>query len=580
VSIRFNTFKAILKVSQKVSINQHTCQSMGQPMEQPKTRSWARQLSVAALALGVTACSSSEPALQKGAVGFVSGFLGGVVADEPRAALVGRDILSSGGTAADAVSAMYFTMAVTLPSRAGLGGGGMCVAFDQRSGKTEVLDFTAQASGSVSAAISAGADRPSAVPANPRGFFALQARHGKLLWRQIITPAENFARFGHPTSRAFARDLAAIGPALLVDPGARAMYGSKVGGGVAAEGEKIEQLDLASTLGLLRARGVGPFYTGPFANHFVESTLRAGGLLSVEALRDFRPKLRETVRVEVGNEVAHFAPPPAVASSQAAVMLAMLIEQDQFGGADESTRAHLLAEAAARSFSDRETWIDGQDVTVTPDHIQSLVQGLQTDRKTPVANLNPRPLNRHESAATTAFMAADAAGNAVACAVSMNAAFGTGRVVAGTGVLLAAAPDTSGRGPIGLAPMLLVNEPTREFRMAAAANGGVVAPTALAAVVARMTLADQDAKQAVAAPRVHNGGDPDVTYFEPNLDTAAQSHLAAAGHSTAQIPYLGHVNVLYCPEGLPTKPLRCQMTADPRGAGLAAGSMLLGGASK
>ena len=576
MSIRFNTFKTIFKVSQKVSNNPHVCQSMGQPMGQPKTRSWARQLGVAALALGVTACGTSEPALQKGAVGFVAGFLGAVVADEPRAALVGRDILSSGGTAADAVTAMYFTMAVTLPSRAGLGGGGMCVAFDQRSGKTEALDFTAQNPG----AVPAGSDRPSAVPANPRGFFALQARHGKLLWRQVITPAENFARFGHPTSRAFARDLVAIGPAVLADPGARAMYGSKVGGGVAAEGEKIEQLDLASTLGLLRARGVGPFYTGPFASHFVESTLRAGGSLSVEALRDFRPKLRETVRVEVGNEVAHFAPSPAAASSQAAVMLAMLIEQDQFDGADEGARAHLLAEAAVRSFSDRETWIDGQDVSVTPNHIQSLAQGLQTDRKTPAASLDPRPLNRHESAATTTFMAADAAGNAVACAVSMNAAFGTGRVVAGTGVLLAAAPDSSGRGPTGLAPMLLVNEPTKEFRMAAAANGGVLAPTALAAVVARMTLADQDAKQAVAAPRVHNGGDPDVTYFEPNLDGAAQSHLAAAGHTTAQIPYLGYVNVLYCPEGLPTKPLGCQMMADPRGAGLAAGSMLLGGARK
>lgn len=568
MSIRFNTFKTIFKVSQKVCFDPRSWQ--------PKTRSLARQLSVAALAFGVTACGSSEPALQKGAVGFVSGFLGGVVADEPRAALVGRDILSSGGTAADAVSAMYFTMAVTLPSRAGLGGGGVCVAFDQRSGKTEALDFTAQAPG----LISAGADRPSAVPANPRGFFALQARYGKLLWRQVITPAENFARFGHPTSRAFARDLAAIGPAVLADPGAKAMYGSKTGTGVAAEGEKIEQLDLASTLGLLRARGVGPFYTGPFATHFVEGARRAGGPLSIKALRDFRPRWRDTVRVEVGNEIAHFAPSPAAASSQAAVMLAILIEQGQFDGAAEGARASLLAETAVRSFSDRETWIDGRNVSVAPDHIQSLSQGLQADRKTPLVSLSPRPLNRHESPATTSFMAADAAGNAVACAVSMNASFGTGRVAGGTGVLLAAAPDASGRGPTGLAPMLLVNEPTKEFRMAAAANGGVAAPTALAGVVARMALADQDAKQAVDAPRVHNGGDPDVTYFEPTLDAAAQSHLAAAGHTTAQISYLGQVNVLYCPEGLPTKPLRCQMSADPRGAGLAAGSMLTGGARK
>lgn len=539
---------------------------------------------VGGAALALAACGSGEPELARGSIGYVEGFFGAVVADEPRAALIGRDMLSSGGTAADAATAMYFTMAVTLPSRAGLGGGGMCVAFDRKSGRTDVLDFTADAP----ATIPTGSDRPTVIPGNPRGFFALQARHGALLWSQVVAPAENLARFGHPVSRTFARDLSAIGPALLADPGAREVFTSKAGQTVAGEGMPIVQFDLAGTLGMIRARGVGPFYTGPFANTFVGSVNAAGGSLTIEELRGFTPKWRDSVRVEVGDEVAHFAPPPASASSQAAIMLAMIIEDGGysaglsggFGRGSEGERAHLMAQTSLHAFADRETWLDARGrgtmeagALVNENRIETLARSVKGERKTDAGQFTPRPRNRHESPATTSFAAADASGNAVVCAVTMNASFGVGRIAAGSGVLLAAAPGTGGRGPVGLAPMLMVNENSNEFRLAAAANGGVAAPAALASVVARIVELEQSAAAAVAAPRVHNGGDPDVTYHEPGLETAVQAHLTALGHRIAATPVLGQVNVLWCPDGLPTTPESCQMAADPRGSGLAAGSM-------
>ncbi len=113
----------------------------------------------------------------------IDGFRAGVVADEPRAALIGRTVIAGGGNAADGVVAAYFAMAVTLPSVAGLGGGGICIAHDADKKTTDVIDFLprAAAGGAV------------AVPGNVRGMAALNARYGKLQFAALVGPAESLA---------------------------------------------------------------------------------------------------------------------------------------------------------------------------------------------------------------------------------------------------------------------------------------------------------------------------------------------------------------------------------------------------
>src|ERR1700710_2630552 len=91
-----------------------------------------RNAGVLALGLLVASCSALTSVKDtmlgtSSGGGPIEGFLGGVTADEPRAVLAGRQVLASGGNAADAATAVAFALAVTLPSRAGLGGGGACV---------------------------------------------------------------------------------------------------------------------------------------------------------------------------------------------------------------------------------------------------------------------------------------------------------------------------------------------------------------------------------------------------------------------------------------------------------------------
>ena len=136
----------------------------------------------------------------EGTPGHVSGFLGGVVADEPRAALVAREVLSRGGNAADAAVALGFALAVTLPSRAGLGGGGACLAYSPAANSVNGGVPEAIAVHAAGARARRGGRRtgPAAVPMLARGLFALHARYGRRPFETLIAPAEQMARFGVP----------------------------------------------------------------------------------------------------------------------------------------------------------------------------------------------------------------------------------------------------------------------------------------------------------------------------------------------------------------------------------------------
>ncbi len=118
------------------------------PRQSSEGRAW-RQIAAVLCALLLGGCAAAGEALEEALgttepapAGVVGTFLGGVAADEPRAALVGHEILLAGGNAADAATAVYFALAVTMPSSASLGGG-VCVVEDIDTKTTKALHFLA-----------------------------------------------------------------------------------------------------------------------------------------------------------------------------------------------------------------------------------------------------------------------------------------------------------------------------------------------------------------------------------------------------------------------------------------------------
>jgi gamma-glutamyltranspeptidase/glutathione hydrolase len=399
---------------------------------------------LATLAVGLSACGSGNSGPQEGTIGFIPGFIGGAVADEPRAVLAARDILSAGGTAADAAVALYFTLAVTKPAQAGLGGGGVCVVYSWRTKQTESLDFLP-------------AIRPGegVVPGNPRGMLALQAKYGKLRWEFLIGTAERIARGGTTASRSTARDLAAAAAIIARDPGLKEHFMNS-DGTTPAEGTVLAQPELAGTLSVIR-RAPQEFYTGPFAHAFSAAAADAGQRITPEAMRAYAPSWGTPVAAPFGTYTMYFAP------NQAGTMAAAAWKSLGTEGGYERAASRQGALAAAFPIPPGET---------------------------------PSP--------ETSFVVADRDGNMIGCTVTMNRFFGTGRMARGTG-LVPAAPDPSGRIG-GLAPMVATNPAVPRPYFVGAASGGAAGTRGMLATALGVFSLGQPLDAAMAAGRPDTTG--------------------------------------------------------------------------
>ena len=383
----------------------------------------------------------------------LTGFIGAVVADEPRAALAGREALVLGGTAADAAVATMLTLAVTLPSRAGLGAGGACLAYNPSrdgpgQGSPEAIMFTP-----VAGQATAGADRPAAVPMLARGVFALHARYGKLPFESLVSGPEQMARFGVPISRALVRDLALVAGPLATDPNARAVFAP--GGVPLTEGTTLTQPDLGATLSTLRTAGVGDLYQGGLARRLEAASRLAGGPLSLDELRGALPRTGAPLTVRAGRDMVAFLPPPADGGLGAAAAFQVL----QQNPADSAAAQARAAGAVLR-------WRSGGGTAE-----QVLASGATGGSLGPMA-------------ASTTVAVLDRDGNSVTCALTMDNLFGTGRIAPGTGILLAASPRTVGL-PL-LSAAIAWNANVRGFRAAAAGSGQEGAALAVATAMNNM----------------------------------------------------------------------------------------------
>jgi gamma-glutamyltranspeptidase/glutathione hydrolase len=351
------------------------------------------------------------------------------------------------------------------------------------------------------ASLGPNADRPAAVPMLARGLYLLHARYGSLPFESLIVPAEQLARFGTPVPRALANDIALVAGPLLADPNARAIFSQN--GTPLAEGQTLLQPDLAATLTQIRVAGVGDLYTGALARRIVQASPMAGGPISLADLNGALPRLASALVLPYRRDKVAFLPPPADGGLAAASAFSVLTRDPSALGA---AQARALAVAAR--------WRQGG----------ADAQSLLTASIPSGAALPPLP-------ASTSFVTLDKDGNAVACALSMDNLFGTGRVLPGLGILLAASPAAV--PPPLYAAAIAWNDNIHAFRAAVSGSGQEGAPMAVAVGM--------------------------LNALRTNRPMASP------------VPDPGRANAISCVNYLPGENGSCAWATDPRDAGLAAG---------
>lgn len=465
-------------------------------------------------------CAETGPPV--GAVGHVEQYFGGVAADEPRAALVGRDVLSAGGSAGDAAVAMAFTLMTTRPDVAGPGGGGVCIAYSRKNNLAEWIDFLPKSSSTYNQAGS----RTGMVPGSFRGLFALHARYGRLRWEKLVFPAERMARFGIPFSRALVSALSGSGRHILDDPRAGGLYRHPTGR-VLGEGENFTQLGLAGVLGRVRAVGPGDFYSGVLARRYVEAVTASGDKLTIDDMRRYQPRWGKTVQFDVGNHVLHLPDLPKSGARIAGDIWSRIGDGKEYAKADDAGKARLLADAAQQAYA--------------------------------AAGLTASP-----SGASAGLLAMDVGGNAVSCVLTMVQPFGSGRIAGETGIVTV--PQTGPGATLPIAAAVVANHNGKYAVMAATGTGDGYAGPALASVIMRVLDAgdDVDLEKILAIPRVAANGTGGGDVVENTAPPAVIQALSGNGRGPVTTDAIGNVNAMHCPEGVVAAPAYCVVRADRR----------------
>lgn len=526
---------------------------------------------------------------------------GVVVCPQPRAADVGVEILSQGGTAFDAAIATAFAQMVADPFMCGLGGMGTFQFYRADTGEHGMIDFHARAGAKVVpdmwAADSKGRTEISGytlfddyrselgytsilTPGTVAGFAEAHDRLCSRPWRDLLAPAAKLARDGlemPPYAHEFLsrKMMAGVPDGMMRVSATEACKAVHLNsdGRLYAVGELHRNPDMADTLDAIGNGGADEFYRGKLGQRIAADLEANGSFVTARDLADYTPKVHEPVTGEYRAYTISSNPPPG--SGATLIEMLQILDHFDLGALDHGSAEHLdlVARAMAAAHVDRNEHLGDPDFSDVPTDLL-----LSKDRAAHWAEVIktgdfPSTDKAEPYSCTTHLSVYDEAGNAVSCTHTLGT--GSGVVTPGLGFvynnsmkLFDPFPGTRNSMAPGKARTTGM-VPTIVYRdgkpvIIVGAPGGSVIISAVLQTILNIVDFGMSPVEAVTVPRIHCEGA--AVHAEARVQGSVCRDLESLGHTVKQSvlsfdPVMSRGHVITVRDGT------WQGGADPRGGG-------------
>jgi len=526
---------------------------------------------------------------------------GMIATDEELGSEAGVEILKRGGNAVDAAVAVAFALAVVEPAAGNIGGGGFML-IRLADGKTTFLDYREVAPDKATRDMYIGKDgkldeeasvigyKSIAVPGTVAGLTLALKTYGSMKLADVMAPAIRLAENGFPISKRLAHEFEEERPGLQRFAVSRRIFLND--GKMFQPGDTVRQPELAATLKRIARNGAAEFYSGETARALVEDMSRLGGLITLDDLAKYQPKVREVLRAKYdsnGHSWEVLTSPPPSSGGVAVIEALNMLQSVPLKGWDDVESVHMVAEVMRRVFADRAAYLADPDysnvpvagltdpcyarevfASVDPQHASSSkvikAGNPHTCGVAASTAITPETLvSLGEGPHTTHFSVVDATGNAVASTYTLNDSYGS-HATSSAGFLLNDEMDdfttqpgvpnalfglvqseanaiAPGHRPLSsMTPTILLRDGKLSFVTGSPGGSTIISATLLS--ILNWIRFGMEPQAAINAPRFHHQWLPDRILIERAFPESLESALNARGHATHRIGHMGLVNAI------------------------------------